>query len=145
MTKASKIVLIAITVVSAFAIQSFNTKKSESDQIQFKRITFLQAKNIALKEKKLIFIDANTSWCGPCKKMAATSFKDPRVAKVFNTRFINLNIDIENNSDGLEIEKKYKIEAYPTLLFVNGKGKTVKKVLGFQTAEDLLSLAKSIK
>ena len=68
MNKVSKIVIIAITVVSAFAIQSFTTKKSESDQIQFKRITFLQAKSIALKEKKIIFIDANTSWCGPCKK-----------------------------------------------------------------------------
>jgi thiol:disulfide interchange protein len=140
-----KIVLISFTVVSAFIFQSFITKKNDSDQIQFKKITLLQAKNVAKKEGKIIFIDANTAWCGPCKKMAATSFKDARVAKVFNSRFINLNIDMETNADGAEIEKTYKVDLYPTLLFINYKGKIVKKKIGLQSAEDLLAIAKTIK
>ena len=56
--------------------------------ITFKKKSFEEAKKEAKKSGKLIFIDAYTDWCGPCKRMAATSFKDPKVGEMFNKNFI---------------------------------------------------------
>lgn len=39
----------------------------------------------AKKEKKLIFVDCYTSWCGPCKMLAKDVFTRDTVADFFNS------------------------------------------------------------
>jgi thioredoxin 1 len=134
--------LLSLVMTLSFTKSSFT--KQEGAGIAFKHISLEDAKKQAEKTGKLIFIDAYTSWCGPCKRMAATTFKDEKVAKYFNENFISLKIDVEKDADGPEIEKMYKIQAYPTLLFINGKGKLVKNIVGFQEADKLMSIAKSV-
>jgi thioredoxin 1 len=112
--------------------------------IQFEKKSLEEAMKQAKKENKLIFIDAYTEWCGPCKKMAATSFQDPQVAEYFNGKFINLKIEMEKSADGPTVAKAYRVAAYPTLLFINGDGQLVKSVIGFQTADQLSAIAKSL-
>lgn len=114
------------------------------DGIEFKKSTLGEAMAEAKKKGKLIFIDAYTEWCGPCKKMAATSFMDPEVAKIFNSKFINLKIEMEKSADGPMVAQKYKVYAYPTMLYIDGDGNVVKTVVGYQTAEQLIATAKSL-
>ncbi|MCE2743785.1 MAG: thioredoxin domain-containing protein [Fluviicola sp.] len=134
--------LLSLVMTLSFTKSRFT--KQEGAGIAFKHISLEDAKKQAEKTGKLIFIDAYTSWCGPCKRMAATTFKDEKVAKYFNENFISLKIDVEKDADGPEIEKMYKIQAYPTLFFINGKGKLVKNIVGFQEADKLMSIAKSV-
>ena len=42
----------------------------------------------AKKEKKLIFVDCYTSWCGPCKMLAKNVFTQDKVADFYNTEFV---------------------------------------------------------
>lgn len=121
-----------------------NTLKNHSG-IKFKHLKLELAKKESLKSNKVIFIDAYTSWCGPCKKMAATSFQEEEVAEIYNEKFINLKIDVEKDPDGIEIAKTYKIKAFPTLLFIDGDGRLLKSVVGFQTADKLIAIAKSLE
>jgi thioredoxin-related protein len=44
---------------------------------------------------KKIFLDIYTGWCGWCKKMDATTFKDSEVAKVMNSFFYPVKLDAE--------------------------------------------------
>ena len=97
-----------------------------------------------LKRMKLIFLDAYTDWCGPCKKMSAHTFTDANVAKLFNSKFINLKIEMEKNPIGPEIARKYSVRAYPSLLFIDGDGKIVKYVVGYQTPDQLIAIGKSL-
>ncbi|WP_300666416.1 thioredoxin domain-containing protein [Fluviicola sp.] len=128
---------------------SFHTSKEESAMaasgIKFTKIPFEKAVKQAQSSGKLIFIDVHTSWCGPCKEMAKTTFQDSEVGKEFNKRFINLKIDAEKDADGPMISKAYTVSGYPTLLFINGEGKLVRKLVGKQSKEKLLAAISAIK
>lgn len=135
--------LLSLVIVGLIIASSGMLSTTQQSGIEFRHISLEEAQQEAKKSNKLIFIDAYVSWCGPCKKMAATSFKDAAVGGIYNKQFINLKIDCEKDADGIEISRRYKISAYPTLLFIDATGKLKKQVLGYQTAERLLFLANS--
>lgn len=119
-------------------------KVAVKEGIDFKKSSFEDALKEAKKTGKLIFIDAYTDWCGPCKKMAATAFVDADVASLYNSKFINMKVEMEKSADGPMLAQKYSVRAYPTLLFINGDGKIVKSLVGMQSAEQLIAVGKSL-
>lgn len=138
--------LIGILGVLLVLVISMTSISSKSDgEIDFQDIDLTEAKAMAIKTGKYVFIDCYTDWCGPCKRMAATSFKDPRVADVFNKQFVNIKIEMEKDKDGPETALQYKIKAYPTLLIIDGKGNLVKQAIGMQSSDGLIALAKSVQ
>lgn len=96
----------------------------------------------ARAENKLIFMDAYATWCGPCKYMSANTFTDASVGAFYNKNFINTKIDMEKG-EGIELSSRYGVEAYPTLLFIDGNGKLVHKVVGAQEAADFLETGRN--
>jgi len=92
----------------------------------------------AQKTKKMIFLDAYTSWCGPCKMMNIGPFRDPEAGKFFNENFINMKIDMERG-EGPAIAMRYGVRAYPTLLFLSTSGEVVHKILGYHDAVALMN------
>lgn len=95
----------------------------------------------AKAENKLVFIDAYAEWCGPCKVMARDIFPQKEVGDFFNTRFINLKLDMEKG-DNVALAKKYEVRAYPTYLFLDSDGKLVHKGLGSMPADQFVEVAK---
>ena len=81
-----------------------------ADEIQFESSAWTEVLAKAGTQKKLVFVDAYTTWCGPCKLMARTVFVDPEVAGFFNDHFINAKIDMEHG-EGPELAKKYQVNA----------------------------------
>ncbi len=102
--------------------------------------TWEEVLTIAEKENKIVFLDAYTTWCGPCKKMSREVFPLEQVGSVFNENFINVKMDMEKG-EGKKVARKYGIRAFPTLLFVNSDGDVVHRVAGFRDSKGLLSLA----
>ncbi len=109
-----------------------------SQGIDFKHITFEEALEVAKKEDKFIFIDFYTQWCGPCKKLAKGPFMDPEVGNYYNKHFINLKLDAEK--EGLKTAQKYKVAAYPTLIFVNADGDIIYKSIGVKYIDNMVQL-----
>ena len=91
------------------------------EHIEFQKITFDQAKELAKKENKLIFLSCFTSWCASCKWMESNVYTHPEVANYFNTTFINTRYDCEID-EGLAIAKIYQISNFPTYLFLDATG-----------------------
>ncbi|MEY3443377.1 MAG: hypothetical protein RLZZ519_1658 [Bacteroidota bacterium] len=91
-----------------------------ASEIQFEQSAFTEVLAKAKSENKLVFLDAYTSWCGPCKWMAKNAFTDPETAAFFNTNFVNVTVDMEKG-EGVDIAKQYGVTAYPTLLFLDGQ------------------------
>lgn len=96
----------------------------------------------AARERKMIFMDCYTSWCGPCKFLARYVFTKNIVDDFYNKNFINVSFDMET-PEGRIIAAKYGIKAYPTLLFLNSKGELEHMSVGAMGALSLVQLGKA--
>jgi thioredoxin-related protein len=110
--------------------------------IIFFKGTLAEAQEKAAQERKLIFMDAYTSWCGPCKQMSRTVFTDEAVGKFFNQHFINIKVDMEKG-EGPRLAGRYRVNSYPTLLFLDEKGEVVHAAKGSRPADQFLGLGKA--
>ena len=127
-----------ILLVIIFSI-SFTLYAQEG--IKFQNTTFKEILAKAKSEKKLIFLDAFASWCGPCKMMEKNIFPLKSVSDYYNANFINARFDMEKG-EGREIAMKYAVRSYPTYLFLNGDGELVMKNYGYMGEQDFLTIAK---
>ncbi|UKB82663.1 thioredoxin family protein [Chryseobacterium sp. MEBOG06] len=127
-----KIMLISALFIGAFAW---------AQGIKFEDSNFAAIVAKAKKENKLIFVDAYASWCGPCKLMVKNVFPLKAVGDYYNSHFINAKIDMEKG-EGIELAKKYNVKAFPTYLFINGKGEAVHRTLGYVEENDFIQFAK---
>ena len=80
--------LFSILAFSLISVMSF--AQTETTNIEFFKGTFEEALAKAQAEEKLVFVDAYTVWCGPCKWMSKNTFTDAKVAEYFNENFINV-------------------------------------------------------
>ena len=83
--------------------------------IEFFTGTWQEALDKAKAEKKLIFLDAYASWCGPCKMIAPIL---EEVAKEYGDRVQIAKMNVDENQ---AIPAQFGIRGIPTLiLFKNG-------------------------
>jgi len=96
-----------------------------------KTSNFNAAVNAAKQQNKLLFVEAYAPDCHVCMSFKGT-FAQPQVGNVYNSHFINIQLDV-NNPDNLAILKKYKIiiNATPTFIFFEPKTMKVVQVKAF--------------
>ncbi len=125
--------ILTLTIFSGF---------SQNQSIVFVEKPWSEILSQAKSENKLIFLDAYTTWCGPCKWMAANMFTNDTIASYYNKSFICAHFDMEKG-EGIQLAQLYQIRAYPTLLFVNQAGEMVHKRVGApQKVQDYLDMGK---
>lgn len=112
--------------------------------ITFFHGTWQELMDKAKKDNKPFFVDVYAVWCGPCKWMSANTFTDASVGEYANANFVSYKLDGEKG-EGPGIMEKYKIEAYPTILFFNSKGELTGKEVGANKADAFLEILKKYK
>lgn len=118
-----KLLLIVAVVFAAF------TASAQGQGMTFKDGSLADGLKDAAKEKKMLFVDIYTTWCGPCKFMSANIFPSAEVGKVMNGNFVNMKIDAEKG-EGVTVAKDYKVTAYPTMLILDSTGKELSRIVG---------------
>lgn len=130
------------------------SRAQENKGIHFDHSTSWQeVKAKAKAENKFIFMDAFTTWCGPCKMMARNIFPLPEVGDFFNASYISLKVQLDttaNDSDSIKgwyadahaIMKEYKVMVYPTYLFFSPDGKLVHRAVGSSDAATFVAKGK---
>ena len=96
----------------------------------------------AKKDNKIIFVDAYTTWCGPCKRMSEITFKDDAVIAFLNQHFVCAKLDMERG-EGIKFAQMYDIAAYPTLLFTDSEGKMLHCDAGYKDAAAFLAVCRT--
>lgn len=117
------------------------TVNAQNRKIEFEtKMSWEKALKKAKKQNKLIFLDCYTKWCGFCKVLDNHVFTVDTVADFYNERFINIRMDMEEGI-GPSLQKKYGINAYPTLLFIDAEENMVDCRVGFAEHLELIDLA----
>ena len=119
--------------------KSAKIKKDNMRSITFRKDKWADLLAAAKKEGKLIFFDAQTEWCRPCRMMERDVFTLDTVADFFNANYINASIDMEKG-EGPMLNKKYKVTSYPTYLFINGDGDVVHSSGGYTDAAPFIAI-----
>ncbi|EMY62358.1 thioredoxin fold domain-containing protein [Leptospira terpstrae] len=94
----------------------------------------------AKQDKKYIIVDVFADWCTYCLVLEKEIFPDPEVSRILDS-FVRVRLDGEEFPN---LRKKYNIEGYPTILFLDGDGNYVTKISGLATKEDILGVSKRI-
>lgn len=128
---------------SIILISFLFSTQSIGQGIDFFHGTWDEAMELAKKDGKVIFVDAYTTWCGPCKRMAKNTFPNPKVGEFFNANFVNMKIDMEKPA-GRKFQQKYPVQAFPTLYWIGPDGETVHRQKGAQDAVSFLKLGKHV-
>lgn len=130
-------------IVTSFLLIIFHAPVKAQDQnTDNSKIVFIEddwheALKQAAAQHKYIFVDAYATWCGPCKMLKATTFKNKKAAEFYNKNFINVAIDMEKGI-GPQLASQWRMEAYPTLIIFNPKGEAVLGTVGYIKAPDLI-------
>lgn len=138
--KHTLLLAIALLTASQWAVAKTPTKAKQG--IQFFKGSWEDALAKAKETKKLLFIDAYATWCGPCKMMDKQVFVKKEVGDYYNKNFIPVKINVES-ATGRPIATKYKVTAMPTYLFVDGNGKLIYKKLGYMKSPEFIKVGKS--
>jgi thioredoxin 1 len=116
---------------------SVKSSNNSSHGIVFIEENWSRALAEAKKQKKLIFLDAYASWCGPCKLLKRKTFADKDAGEFFNKNFINVSVDMEKG-EGPYLTEKFEVYAVPTLIIADGDGNRIAYTKGFVGPKELI-------
>jgi thioredoxin-related protein len=95
------------------------------------RTDYNKARQEATEKNRPLLLDFGTEACFYCKKLDATTFRDPAVAALLNKSFVPLRIDAEKNA---ALADALRVERYPTLVLAAPDGKILATQEGYLDA-----------
>lgn len=103
--------LITISLISCFYIIRCKSQYSAlaEPKVPVRWESIETAAAAAKKDGKLIYIDFYTDWCGWCKRMDATTYRDTAFIRLLNTHFHPVQFNAEAGNYKLN-GKEYKMD-----------------------------------
>ena len=157
-----RVLIVLIAIISPYILFAGDNKKKKpaattkavvnGNEIHWMNWDELQ---VAMKkEPRKVWVDVYTDWCGWCKRMDATTYKNPGVVKYLNTKFYAVKFNAEKDDNIMFIGKMYKIEgqtktnqlavelmnsqlSYPTSIFMDEHYQTRQAIPGFHPVGEM--------
>ncbi len=110
-------------------------KPPQPENKVFQKLSLDEALKRAKDDDKLVMIDFYTDWCGYCKELDATTWRDPRVLAWLDSHAVAIKIDAEAKAS---VANKYRVGSYPTIVFLRPDGSEVNRIVGYDDADEFL-------
>jgi len=152
-----------ILLILAMTFISFNALAQKINWI-----TLEEAVDLQNKEPKKIMMDAYTNWCGPCKMLDKNTFQKKEVADYVNKHYYAVKFNAEGDeminfngqefsnpnynpalanrrNSAHELSRFFKIQAYPTIVFLDEKANLIFPLTGYKTPSQIELYLKMFK
>jgi thioredoxin-related protein len=95
---------------------------------------YKKAQEQAKASHKLLLLDfTGSDWCGFCFQLDRAILSQPRFKDYASKNLVLMEVDfpvrkaqsIETRKQNLELKQRYQVEGFPTLVVLNGEGKTL--------------------
>lgn len=129
--------------------------KAQQEKIQWMSIQEALDQNHEAKpkNKKKIFIDVYTSWCGWCKVMDKKTFTDPKVIEYMNDNFLPVKLDAESSKEVIykgqkgtyrDFARSLGVRGYPTTVYMDEELNVLQVRSGYLTPDKLMPILKKM-
>jgi len=150
--------MLAFTLIFSISVAAGSDKKSSDGKIgksadNGKDINWMrydEGMKLAKDSSKHVLVNFTTSWCGYCKKMNVTTFKEPDVIKMLKEGFVSIKVDGDSKKeldiDGYKISERdlsraeYQVRGYPAYWFLKPDGERLGVLPGYQEAGTFLDV-----
>jgi thioredoxin-related protein len=155
-----KRILLMMTSVVSLLLLSTAFVYTPATEGPVKWMTFEQAVEKSKTEKRPIFIDVYTDWCGYCKVMDKNTFSDPKIAQLLNDKFYAVKFNGEQREEIVFNGTTYKFVAngksgyhelaaallnnqmsYPTVVFLDEQFRMIQPLPGYRQAPEFHMIA----
>lgn len=140
--------------LAAFTFIKPSAPKPEGEGIKW--MTWQEVEKAQKTQKRKVFVDVYTEWCGWCKKMDAGTFTHPEIVKYINNNYYAVKFDAETKETIKFNNKEYKFVAqgsrgynelaaeilrgqmsYPTSVYLGDDLEVIFPVPGYMAPKDL--------
>ncbi|HEV3384602.1 MAG TPA: DUF255 domain-containing protein [Gemmata sp.] len=101
------------------------------------RRDYAAARKEATETGKPLLMDFGTEACVWCRKLDASTFRDARIVKLLNERFIPVKIDANRD---IRLTQALAIDSYPTIVLASSDGKVLGRHVGYADVSELNAL-----
>lgn len=143
--------LVTLLGILLFTNTGSNMSNSISGELQWTNYTDGVRKASAGNKK--ILIDVYTDWCGWCKKMEKDTYSDEDIKNYLMRNYILVKLNAESDiketvgqeeMTQAEIAKAYRVNGYPTTVFLSADGQPITSVPGYMKADEFMLVLKYI-
>jgi len=156
-----RILLLLVAVISLMPAAFAGDKKKKStakasyiDSTEIQWLDWNQVQEKMKKEPRKVWVDIYTDWCGWCKRMDATTYKNKELIKYMNTKFYAVRFNAEgrdsirfmgkmwgfvpeNRANQLAIELMHGQLSYPTCIFMEENFQNPSPIPGYHPVDEM--------
>jgi thioredoxin-related protein/tetratricopeptide (TPR) repeat protein len=96
----------------------------------------------ARERDTLVMMEFYTDWCSWCRRLENDTFTDPGVIAVLK-EIVPIRVDAEGA--GEDLARQYGVDSYPTVVFVDGQGSEVDRILGYLPPAEFVEQTRRIR
>ena len=127
------------------------TGKSGGGDLQWTNYT--EGVQQASATNRKILVDVFTNWCGWCKKMESDTYSNWDIQHYLSENFVLVKLNAESSvketvgaevMTQAEIAKAYKVNGYPTTIFLDAVGQPITFVSGYMKPDEFMPILRYV-